>query len=301
MSNTTLSFEQLPDLPQVEHLEKMATQLWDRDDIIAIWLGGSFGSGKADRYSDVDLRLAVTAEALKQWQEPDFEKVFGRPSVNSWTSIKGEHGLLHHTLLDNAEMYDLWVQTAERELHQEPKLILGCRDAALAQRLAAPSSEPRLTFDEVVPAKIKGAIEMYWSNHVKHEKVIHRNLTLMLRDGMYIFTGILLRLKFILATGKDCGNVTFPPMTIHAVTPVLSTLRDAYGNDMLTGMMPENGSQGATIKALEQLDAAMAETGRAMADKYHFDYPFELERVVLESWAKFKDREGYREGHQEGS
>ena len=154
-------------------------------------------------------------------------------------------------------------------------------------------AKPRLEFDEVVPAKIQGAVDMYWSNHVKHEKVTYRNLTLMLRDGLYLFTGILLRLKFIQATGKDCGNVTFPPMTIHAVTPVLSTLRDAFGNELLAGLTPTGWSQAEAVAAIDKLDMAIAETGRELAQTVGFDYPFELERVVLESWENFKEREGY--------
>lgn len=293
MMSATLDFAQLPDLPQINYLKAVADRLWQRDDVVAIWLGGSFGSGKADRYSDVDLRLAVDPEAITWWSKPDWDDVFERPNVHSWSRPAGEDASLHHVLLDNAEMYDLWVQVPEREFHQEPKLVLGCRDAALSERLAQPSSEPRLEFDDVVPAKIQGAIEMYWANHVKNEKVIHRNLTLMLRDGMYLFTGILLRLRFILSTGKDCGNVTFPPMTIHTVTPVLSTLRDAYGNGLLAGMMSEDGSQAGAVAAIDRLDTAIAEAGRALAEKYGFDYPHALEQVVLDSWAQFKEREGY--------
>lgn len=290
---TSLSFEQLPDIPQMAYFKTVAARLWEREDVVAIWLGGSIGSGKADRYSDVDLRLAVTPDAIDQWQKPDWEDVFGRPNVNNWSRPADEDASLHHVLLDNAEMVDLWVQTPEKELHQEPRLVVGCRDASLAARLAEPASEPRLDFDEVVPQKVLGAIEMYWSNHVKHEKVIHRDLTLMLRDGIYIFTGVLLRLKFILATGKDCGNVTIPPMTIHMATPILSALREAYGNGLLDGMLPSEASQANSVAAIETLDAAIADAGRALAERYAFDYPEELERVVLKSWAAFKHREGF--------
>lgn len=292
MTNTALSFEQLPDLPQTTLLKEIAQRLWNRSDVVAIWLGGSFGTGRADRYSDVDLRIAVGADALSlHWTKPDWDDLFGRPNVNNWSRPPQQDAALHHVLLDNAEMYDVWVQTPDRELHQEPKLVLGCRDAALAERLAAPTSEPRMKFDEVNPAKLQRELGMYWANHVKHEKVIHRNLTLMLRDGIYIFTGVLMRFKFIQATGKDCGNVTFPPMTIHAITPVLTTLRDAYGTDMLAGMLPDDWSKAGAIAAFDKLDAAMAETGRALADQYQFDYPHALERVVLESWDRFKKRE----------
>ena len=112
MMSTSLAFEQLPDIPQMVHFKKIATQLWARDDVIAIWLGGSIGTGKADRYSDIDLRLAIRADALEKWQKPDLNDILGRPNVNHWSRPVEEDASLHHVLLDNAEMYDLWVQDA---------------------------------------------------------------------------------------------------------------------------------------------------------------------------------------------
>lgn len=289
---STLDFSTLPNLPQMALLIDVSNRLWRREDVIAIWLGGSLGSGKADRYSDVDLRVAVSRKSVPEWHDPEFNLLFGRPNVHRWTSMTEEDAALHHVLLDNAEMYDLWIQAPEREVHQEPKAVLGCRDSKLGEILAQPSSEPRLEFSEVDPQAIRGALEMYWSNHVKNEKVIHRSLHLMARDGMYIFTGILLRLKFILATGKDCGNVTFPPMSIHAVTPVIATLRDHYGNDILSGMIPNQWTQQESVAAFDQLDRAMASTGREVAYRFNFEYPERLEQVVLQSWTNFKEREG---------
>ncbi len=291
--DSNLTFDNLPDLPQIAQLKTVATRLWGRDGVIAIWLGGSFGTGKADRYSDVDIRIGVTPETLEQWHKPDWDAVFGRPNVHNWSRPIAEDASLHHVLLDNAEMYDVWVQIPEKELHQEPKLILGCKDADLLARLQAPSSEPRLEFEEVVPAKILGALNMYWSNHVKHEKVIHRNLVLMLRDGVYIFSAILLRFKFILATGTDCGNVSFPPMTIHAITPVLTVLQEHYGHDVVDGLSPAEWNQVSAVTAIEKLDAEIASCGRELAKKYQFDYPIELEQAVLKSWANFKQRENF--------
>ena len=289
----TLQIERLPDLPQIDLLTEISERLWSHEDTIAIWLGGSFGCGKADRYSDVDLRVAVREHSFEWWKNPNFEAVFNRPNVDVITSLATDDTVLHHVLLNNAEMYDLWVQTPEHDLHKEPKLIIGCRDDRLGERLTHPSEEPRLEFDEVIPGNLVRALRMYWSNHVKHEKVIHRNLTLMLRDGIYLFSGILLRLKFIQAKGRDCGNVTFPPMTIHTATPVLKTLSDEYGNDLLAGMVPDTWSQAEAVAAVDKLDREIAATGRLLVEKYEFDYPFELERVVLESWGRFKNNESF--------
>ena len=51
-------------------------------------------------------------------------------------------------------------------------------------------------------------------------------------DGPYIFSGWLMRLQFMLATGQGCGDVRFPPMTIQTITPVLQTLRAHYGDEV---------------------------------------------------------------------
>ncbi len=42
---------------QALYIRSLATGLWQRDDVLAIWLGGSFASGKADRFGGDLLRL----------------------------------------------------------------------------------------------------------------------------------------------------------------------------------------------------------------------------------------------------
>jgi len=296
--NENLTLNRLPNLPQIDTFSTLATKLWKRDDILALWLGGSFATGKADRYSDVDLRIAVSQEAMSYWAAPDFNDLFDGQLLLSKTSTtkidaSDDLAVLHHPILTNGEMYDVWVQTPTHKLHQEPKLVLGCRDITLVQKLAEPSYEPRLEFDEVNPAVLQGAIEQYWVNHLKNQKVIYRNLHMLWRDGSYLFGGIWLRLKFILATGKDCGNVTFPPMTIHKVTPVIMTLHEAYGDSLLETISSASRNQIETIAAVERLSMAIAQDGRAVAHRFGFEYPAEIETAVLNSWAGFKEREGF--------
>ena len=77
----TLRIDNLPDLPQVDLLTEISKRLWNHEETIAIWLGGSFGCGSADRYSDIDLRVAVRRQSLDAWKNPNFEAVFCRPTV----------------------------------------------------------------------------------------------------------------------------------------------------------------------------------------------------------------------------
>ena len=284
-----LDFSQLPELPQRNVLKEVAQRFWRNDEVVAIWLGGSFARDQADQYSDVDLRLAISTDQIAAYLQPDWSHFFGQPLLSSRTSLADEDALLHHFLLENCEVYDLWVQSPDRQLHNEPKLILGCRDDGLLERLTIPGAEERLSFRQVDPAAIRGAIANYWVNHVKTQKVIHRNLHMMWRDGGYLFTGLFLRLKFIEATGQDCGNVTVPPYTIHSISPILGTLHTHYGDDLLPIVAAGFGNKTESQQAIEQLSQAIGETGRKLARVYGFDYPDELEARVLASWRAFKD------------
>ncbi|MEZ4712311.1 MAG: nucleotidyltransferase domain-containing protein [Caldilineaceae bacterium] len=285
--NDVLHLDHLPKLPQIASLRELAGKLWQRHDVIALWLGGSFASGKADRYSDVDLRIAVPQTAMSQWDAGLITPFFDGRAIWFKTSFAGEDAALHHALLDNGESYDLWLQTPAREPHREPKLILGCRDAALHDVLSQPGVEERLEFKAAEAATALFLIKEYWSNHVKNEKVLHRGLVLLMRDGLYLFTGLLMRLQFMLATGQDCGEVRFPPMTIHTITPVLQTLQAHYGGAVQEIIGQPVRSRAENIAAIERLNEAIGHVGRQLAQQLDFVYPSALEDAVLKSWRRF--------------
>ena len=71
----------LPDLPQVRAISHAAQALDQRHDVHAVWLGGSFARGEADRFSDVDMRIAVGRDDLNAWQEPDWPELLGEAAV----------------------------------------------------------------------------------------------------------------------------------------------------------------------------------------------------------------------------
>ena len=292
-----LHVEHLPNLPQATYVRSLATDLWRRSDVLAIWLGGSFASGKADRYSDVDLRLAVPTSEIESWHAPDLDALFPGRLLHLRTAFSDEQTALHMLTLartaDSAvEAYDFWVQTPDRDLLQEPVLVLGCRDETLLEKLNEPQEEHRLHFDEANPREIRGVLTRYWDNHIKFKKVVYRHLIATARDGMHLFGSDLLRLYFVLATGKDCGPVSIPPLTIHTITPVAQMIQQRFGDEPmeLVGMPIRNRDE--WIAALESISTAMAEVGRQVAEKLGFDYPEQLEMAMLDSWAAFRKREG---------
>ena len=281
--------DKLPQLPQLAQLRILAEKVWQDNNVEAMWLGGSFASGKADRYSDVDLRLSVSSEHLLDWHKPDFKALFGRPILMQATSMANEDAVLHHLLLDNCDAYDLWVQKSEGKLSDEPKFVMACRDTTLAERLAVKGHEGRLNFQEVRPEAIRHGLISYWANFAKNPKVLNRDLHMIWRDGLYLFSGFYLRLKFIEATGEDCGNVTIPPMTIHTITPIIQILRNHYGDELLQIVSQPMQNRQECEASIERLSVAIGETGRSLAHTYQFEYPIEIEQAVLKYWAKFKE------------
>src|SRR5262245_2239706 len=74
---TQLALDHLPDLPQAHTISFLASRLWRDDAAVARWIGGSLARGAGDRYSDIDLRLAVRPHALASWRAPDFGALLG--------------------------------------------------------------------------------------------------------------------------------------------------------------------------------------------------------------------------------
>lgn len=110
----SFDFAFLPDLPQVETLKQVAPQIWRNEEVRALWIEGSFGQGTADRYSDVDLRLAVPAARFREWETPDFPALFKGLCIAHQRLFPQEEAILHHVLLETGEMYDLGIQRIDQ-------------------------------------------------------------------------------------------------------------------------------------------------------------------------------------------
>ena len=78
-----LQFDGLKSSAHDSVLREMAQRIWKRDDVVGIWVGGSIARGNADRYSDIDLRVAVKAAALSAWEKIDLTELLGREVVGS--------------------------------------------------------------------------------------------------------------------------------------------------------------------------------------------------------------------------
>jgi len=83
MKNDELAFDALPDRPQLRPLIPFANAVWQWPAVVALWIGGSMARGNSDRYSDVDVVVAVKDEALDRGM-----------LLMAQTGIQNERGLL---------------------------------------------------------------------------------------------------------------------------------------------------------------------------------------------------------------
>ena len=283
---STLSLDRLPDLPQTATIAGLAPRIWRDERVIALWIGGSIGRGAADRYSDVDLLVAVPPEDLNAWRTPDFAALFDDQIVGRQFLSFGSDAFLHLLVLRNGVMLDFLVQSASRAPLPEPVIVLGCREDELARALARASEAPEPEAAAENGPELRQAIVDFWINSHKHRKVLSRGLDLMIPLGMQSERMTLLRLWYLLATGEEAGPALF--QGIHGLTALVRAVEGLAGTEALAALGAPMRDRAEIYAAIERNREIVARVGRALAKQYDFEYPADIERMVLQSWEEFK-------------
>jgi hypothetical protein len=279
----------LPSIAQARTIARLAPVIWADARVVALWLGGSLARDDGDDYSDIDLRVAVAPGDLEAWREKDTQALTGGQVVGGHTFPLGEDALIHHLVLRDGDIVDLLVQTTARLANVEPLLILGCRDAGFAETLRASNRtepEPRH------PATAEGARELivaFWVNSHKHRKVLHRSLDLMIPSGLYHSWLMLMRLWYMEATGEETSAYHFSG--IHGLTQLVRSVEALEDVDARAVAGVPGRTREEIYTAIERHQQAAAHVGRLLAERYHFEYPLELERMVRAQWRAFRESE----------
>ncbi len=282
----TLTWDSLPDLPQIAALKRIASRLWADSTVLALWLGGSIARGEADAHSDIDLRVGVRPEALPQWLEPD------RPALSERTgeTAVGVHAgrwdrtVLHHALLADGVIIDLLVQSVDRDPPQDATLILGCRDAAFGTLLAAAALPPPEELKPADPEAILEVLTQFWIGSHKHTRMLFRRLDLLILQGLALEQPVLLRLWYADATGRDQGSQR---PTIHTLTPVMRAITEASGPHSLHVLGSARTNRAEIVRAIEANRDEVAAVGRRLAVRLGFAYPDALEQTARHSLAQY--------------
>lgn len=285
--NNAPTFDTLPDIPQRAQLERIVQAMSREESVQAIWVGGSVARGGADRYSDIDLRVAVNPETWEHWREPDFARWFTQQNdrVVGKLRLTWDETVLHHLVLESGDIYDVLIQATTHTIEPEPNILLFCRDETLRQAIqAANVTETKSLFATPNPNTMRELIETFWINNHKHRKVLARGLDLMAHAGIEAERKTLLRLYFMRATSKDAAQ----SLTIHTLTEIVREVEAAYGNRALQMLGTPCTSRDAIIKTIETLRDEISPIGQELATRFGFAYPRELEQTVRQHWTEFK-------------
>ena len=274
--------DKLPDLPQIRTLTAVVERLKGRTDIMQIWLGGSFAAGTADRYSDIDLRLSVDPATLGEWGDADLPAIFEDPCPGTITMVDPGKSVLHHVLLSNGELFDLYVQPFP-PLNVESEIVPLGGDTDSLQRLenAEDKCQPEAPASG---SEIERAIRGFWVNTHKHRKVLDRDLDLLAYVGLRFEHDLLRRLWLIDLSGFDEPR----NKTIHTLTCQMRTITNGLGEHAFRVVGRPLESREQLVEAIEAARSEVATVGRRLAGKLSFDYPADLEAVVLAGWEQWK-------------
>lgn len=286
---SALDIPNIQALPQTLVLQQLANTLWHAPEVCALWLSGSIVTGKADRYSDIDLRIAVQENALPAWQQPEQIAKFLPPLlIQTQFSIAPEI-TLHHILLESGIYLDISVQPITTPPNSEPRHLIACRVEEFRAHFDKPVLATASFLPDITPATLQQTLEMFWINTGKHQKVLARDLAPMCLYGIQAEQKMLVRLWFAQATGKDCG---VSGGTIHTLTPLIQALQESWGERVLAVLgMPLN-STSAIKTGIERMREEVSHVGKLLSSRYNFPYPTHLEQKVADFWQEFWNSKG---------
>jgi hypothetical protein len=279
----------LPQMAQERTISWLAPAIWADGRVVALWLGGSLARGEGDLYSDIDLRVTVDPDDLERWRAMDTQGLTGGQVAAGHTFPLGDDALIHHLLLRNGDIVDLLIQTTARPPNVEPLLMLGCRDEAFAETLHAQNHAEEEQHNPATAAGARELIVAFWVNSHKHRKVLHRRLDLMIPSGLYHSWLMLMRLWYIQATGEDTSAYHFSG--IHGLTKLVRSVEGLESVDAWAVAGVPGRTREETYAAIEIHQAAAARVGPLLAQRFGFEYPLELERMVRAQWQVFRESE----------
>lgn len=265
-------------------IRQMATNCAADERIQAIWVGGSLAAGSGDRFSDIDFRIAVGEGEVDQWAAPEWTRYLPlQPSGGNLMRF-GEHALLHHLVLTDGTIVDFFVQDTSRDNFEPHIVVLACRDASFRPKLAQFAKPATLLTKPIEGAAVRQFLVDYWIISHKQLKALARRFDLSPFVGLYWERLSLLRAWHMEKTGQDIVGRA----TIH----MLGKLHQGLDGQLTTAQqailgMPSR-SPIETAEAIEATRAEMSQVGRWLAQTYAFDYPAEMEEVVLRVWHEHK-------------
>jgi hypothetical protein len=274
-------------VPQSQTVRELVPTLWQDEQVLAIWLGGSLATGTADPYSDIDLRVAVRPVDLPRWEAPDLDTLLSAAPLARHFLRLGADAFLHHLILPTGAVLDLLIQSAAIAPRAEPTLVLGCRDTTFAHQLAASNhASAPIAGVPVTGELVRELLIDFWIHSHNHRKVLYRQLDLMFPAATYANWSMLMRLWYISATGNDVSPQHFS--SIYGLTPLTLSVAPVAGSESLTVCGAPTRTRAEICAAIERYRDVVSRLGRSLAERYDFEYPAQLEAMTRREWRAFQ-------------
>lgn len=254
MSNTDAFLAQLHD------------QLEADSRIEAAWLGGSYGRGEADRYSDVDLHLLLAAggggfrEGMEAWLNSL------RPLVLYKLLFEGR---MVNALTADGVRLDVWMYDQAPGIDRAQTRLLFDRRGQV-QNQPAPAAKAAAD-DAATAAALRGQIEEFWRCIALTPTVIGRGERLVSWRGLAVEFDLVLD---ILLRGHAIVRDVGPKRLNGLLPPALREELEAAFS--LQGLSPASLA-GAHLA----LAGIVHRHGPQLAARRQFDYPAPLETAVM--------------------
>jgi hypothetical protein len=280
------------DLGALEHaphaalMSEIASRCAADPRIQAIWVGGSLAAGQGDAYSDIDFRIAVEPGHVDEWTSPEWQHYLPIPACGGLLLRFGEHALLHHLVLTDGTIVDFYVQDTAQHNPEPNIVVLACRNTEFRAMLDGFVQPAAALVREVDTAVARQFLVDYWITTHKQMKALARNYDYTHFAGVYFERMALLRAWYMHLIGSDID--TRP--TLHMVGILHKGLQGKLTAEqhMIMGMPTRTPEE--TVTVIEAIRDEMTRVGHALAERYQFAYPQELEDVVRRVWASEKAR-----------
>ena len=254
--------------PQEELLDRAVEVLEADERILAAWVAGSFASGRADPFSDVDVHCCVTDESMGAYQGDGWKDVLRRitPTVMATTFPHGSIG--GYALTPTWTHIDV-VFHRMSELQLEPRLAvrpLFDRTGTLLPPAPLPASP-----DEGAPYFPAAVVDLYFYFFGNLVTCVGRNEPLLVNNGVVTLRDVCLTPLFYAERGvRHRGGA-------KRVRPFLS--EEQYR--LLESIPPIDSTLDTCIEANLAIARIFIPRGRALAERTGATWPADLEAATV--------------------
>lgn len=285
MTDHDLNEALLSELDCHEAVLPLCRRLWQQPGVEALLLFGSFADGSHDEFSDLDLWISVSPDAIESWAQPDLSMLLENRPHGLRTLPSSTGGFVHSIVLEDGFIIDICALPTGSVTIHPPWKVLATRDRQTIEQI---------TTDQLpapVPASadtVRPLLEGYWLNTLKHHKVLARNDHLACIMGGRLEHGIVLRLWYIADTGFMPGAGSHVGGSLHDMLAQIRHAEQHYPEQTRRMFLhPPSLAIDELHAAIQAVRQDVSAVGRRLADRFGFDYPEHLESAADAEWNRY--------------